>query len=132
MQECLDEAVAQMRAEMGRRMAEEAEAHAEEDKKFRENTEAKQALEHYLYTMAQALEDESIKNKLADDYDDLANVVTEAKKWYDENDKDGGADDFKAKKSEVERALKPLQSLAGGKGDDADEADFDDADDEEL
>eukprot|EP00936_MAST-01D_sp_MAST-1D-sp1_P001583 g1583.t1 len=114
------------------KMAEDAEKFADEDKKFRETTEAKQALEHYLYTMAQALEDESIKNKLADDYDDLANVVTEAKKWYDENDKDGGADDFKAKKSEVERALKPLQSLAGGKGDDADEADFDDADDEEL
>ena len=80
--------------------------------------------------------------KLGDDLEELSSAVEEAKRWLDSNE-DGTADEFKAKKAEVEKALKPLEALhkgggGGGGGADSDDADFDedmdfdDNDDEEL
>jgi heat shock protein 5 len=117
------------------KMAEEAEAHAEEDKKFRENTEAKQALEHYLYSSKTALEDDSIKSNMdEEDLKELVEAVNEATGWLEKND-EAEKDAFIAKKSEVQKVVDPvLKKFTGDKGGGGDDEDmsFDDSDEEEL
>ena len=118
------------------KMAAEAEQFADEDRKFRENTEAKQALEHYLYGTTNSLDDEGLKAKLGGEHETLVNIVKEASKWLEDNDATGEKADFDAKKAEVEKIVKPaMKKFYGGEGggDDGEGSSFNDEDeDEEL
>jgi heat shock protein 5 len=119
------------------KMAEEAEQFAEEDRAFRENTEAKHGLEHYLYGMGQNLQNENIQAKLGSEISTLESIVQEAMQWLEDNADTAVKVDFDAKKAEVEKVMKPAlakiydQGGGGGGGDEDFGSDFDDEDDDD-
>jgi len=97
------------------KMTQEAEKFADEDKKFRENTEAKQKLENYLYTTTQSISDDSVKSKLGEDAESIAATLKEAQTWLEAN-AEKEAEDYTAKYKEVEGACQPILSKVHGEG----------------
>ena len=70
------------------RMVQEAEQFAEADKEIKERIDSKHALQNYIYTMRNTIED---KDKLADKLDEddkssIADAVSEAEDWLNAND----------------------------------------------
>merc|ERR1719261_2444664 len=97
-------------------MTQEAEKFADEDKKFRENTESRQKLENYLYQTSQTLSDDSVKSKLGDDHDSVSAAVKEAQSWLDAN-QEKDKEDYDAKYKELEGTVSPvLSKVSGGDG----------------
>ena len=69
-------------------MVQEAEQFAEADKEIKERIDSKHALQNYIYTMRNTIED---KDKLADKLDEddkssIADAVSEAEDWLNAND----------------------------------------------
>jgi len=60
------------------RMVEEAEKFKDEDEQIRKLQEARNKFENYLYQMKQTIEDESLKDKLGDNYGTIKDKLTEA------------------------------------------------------
>ena len=76
-------------------MVQEAEQFAEEDKAIKEKIDAKHALQNYLFTMRNTIED---KDKLADkleqdDKDTIADALSEAEDWLNANE-DASREDY--------------------------------------
>jgi heat shock protein 5 len=111
-------------------MTQEAEKFADEDKKFRENTESRQKLESYIYQTSQALNDDSVRSKLGDDAESLDETLKEAQEWLEEN-AEGEAEDYSSKLKEVEESCGPALKKVAGAGGGGDGGSFDDEDDNE-
>ena len=60
------------------KMVEEAEKFKEEDEQIRNLQESRNKFENYLYQMKETIEDNSLKDKLGDNYDSIKEKVTEA------------------------------------------------------
>jgi heat shock protein 5 len=112
------------------KMTQEAEKFADEDKKFRENTESRQKLESYIYQTSQALNDDSVRSKLGDDAESLDETLKEAQEWLEEN-AEGEAEDYSSKLKEVEESCGPALKKVAGAGGGGDGGSFDDEDDNE-
>ena len=87
-------------------MIAEAEQFADEDKAIKEKIDAKHALQNYIYTMRNTIED---KDKLADklsedDKSSIQDGLTEAEDWLNSNGDD-------ADKDAIEEQMKELQSI---------------------
>lgn len=83
----------------------EAEAHAEEDKKKKDNVDAKNHLENAIY-QAEKMPDE-YKDKISDeDKDTIKKAVEEAKKVL--NDSDSDKDKFEAAAKELSDKIMPI------------------------
>ena len=59
-------------------MTKEAEIFKEEDEKMREKIDAKNKYENYIYQMKSTIEDEGLKTKLADKYDEIKDKLKQA------------------------------------------------------
>ncbi|KAG1330545.1 Luminal-binding protein 4 [Cocos nucifera] len=91
------------------RMVKEAEMFAEEDKKIKENIDAKNRFENYVYKMKSTIND---KDKLADkiksdDKEMMESALKEAMEWLDGNQK-AEKDDYDDKLKELEQVCNPI------------------------
>lgn len=83
------------------KMIQDAEKFADEDKAIKERIDAKHALQNYIYTMRNTIED---KDKLAeklssDDKSTIQDIITETEDWLNSNedaDKDAFNEQMKA------------------------------------
>ncbi|KAI8582959.1 hypothetical protein K450DRAFT_225640 [Umbelopsis ramanniana AG] len=100
------------------RMVREAEEFADEDKALRERTEAKNALENYLYSLKNQISDDSqLGGKLdADDKEAIEEALKEKLEWLDDSSVSATKEDFDEKREEVEAIVNPITSklYAGG------------------
>ncbi|CAO3662605.1 unnamed protein product [Umbelopsis vinacea] len=105
------------------RMVKEAEEFADEDKALRERTEAKNALENYLYSLKNQISDDSqLGGKLSeDDKEAIEEAVKEKLEWLDDSSVSATKEDFDEKREEVEAIVNPITSklYAGGSSDSA-------------
>merc|ERR1711871_274561 len=97
------------------RMIQEAEENAEADKAMKEQVEAKNQLEAYLYSLRTSAED-TLKDKLSsEDKETLINTAKDALSWLDEhNDED--KETYDEKRKEVEDVATPIISAAYNAG----------------
>jgi len=114
------------------RMVREAEKNSEADKAWEESMEAKRALEGYLKSLTETLDTHEDKFE-EEDRTTVLEVVEETQEWLDNLDGESRtADDYTAKKEEVEAtAGDVMRSLYGDPEDDDEDDDMDDIDDEE-
>merc|ERR1712146_871972 len=123
------------------RMVQEAERFADEDNKVKEQVEARNELEGYLYGLKnQVADEEKLGAKLSEDDKETITEAVDAKiEWLDEN-QDAEAEEYKDQKKSVEDIVTPIISSlykggegggAGYGGDDEDE-DEDEDDHDEL
>jgi len=93
------------------RMVAEAEQFAEEDRKNKENVEARNGLESYLYNLKNAIGD-SLKDKLdEDDKETLTTTVDESLEWLESHPAEE-KDAYDEKQKEVEEVANPIISKA--------------------
>uniref|UniRef100_A0A7I4YHA9 Heat shock 70 kDa protein C n=1 Tax=Haemonchus contortus TaxID=6289 RepID=A0A7I4YHA9_HAECO len=103
------------------RMINEAEKFAEDDKKVKEQVEARNELESYAYSLKNQIGDkEKLGGKLDDaDKKTLEEAVDETIKWLESN-RDATTDELKEQKKELESKVAPITSKlykdAGGAG----------------
>jgi len=114
------------------RMVREAEQYADEDKKNKDNVEARNSLEGYLYNLKNSLSD-SLKDKLdADDKETLTTTVDEGLEWLESHPAEE-KDVYDEKQKEVETVANPIISKAyqaGGEDQSTKETDKTGGDDE--
>merc|ERR1712216_1096777 len=93
------------------RMVKEAEQFADENKKTKGRVEAKNALENYLYSMKNTVEDKKkAGDKISeDDKKPILGAVEEGIKWVDGNP-DADEDALKEKQKEIEEICNPIIS----------------------
>merc|ERR1712224_207800 len=109
-----------------RRMIEEAEEYAEEDRIVRERVEARNGFEGYLYGLKNHMEDEDRSRNLAsEDKRELLDLVDEKMEWMEENP-EALKEDFEEQQKEVEQIATPLMRQTYDN--DADEDMFSDED----
>lgn len=88
------------------RMVKEAEEFAEQDKTDRENIEARNALEGYLYNLKSTAE--TMKEKISEEEaSSLKTKIAEAFEWYESNPA-ASKDESEAKQKEVEAIANPI------------------------
>ncbi|KAL4448440.1 hypothetical protein ABPG75_005659 [Micractinium tetrahymenae] len=98
------------------RLVEEAEAHRAEDKEIVKNSEARQSLESYLYSVKHSVADESIKAKLSpEDVSKITDEVEAALTWVQTNQL-MAAEKYEEKKKDVEAVCAPVFSGLYGAG----------------
>ncbi|KAG5175578.1 molecular chaperones GRP78/BiP/KAR2, HSP70 superfamily [Tribonema minus] len=93
-----------------KRMVEEAEKYAEEDKEVKKRIDAKNGLESYLYNLKNILEDteKGVADKISEsDKEELENEIQEALDWLDENT-NADSEEYVEKQKEVEAIANPI------------------------
>jgi len=90
-------------------MVEDAAKFADEDKAIKEKIDARHALQNYIYTMRNTIED---KDKLADkleedDKSTINDAITEAEDWLNSNE-DADKDDLEAQMKEMQSICDPI------------------------
>ncbi|KAI8815922.1 heat shock protein 70 family [Fimicolochytrium jonesii] len=106
------------------RMVKEAEQYAEEDAAVKENIEARNSFDSYVYSIKnQVTDDSGLGSKLeADDKKKILDAVKKAQEWYESHSGSAGKDDFEEHKAELEAIVNPItaklysQGGAGGEG----------------
>merc|ERR1712023_553400 len=118
------------------RMVREAEEYAEDDKRNKENIDARNGLEGFAYTLKNQINDEEkLGGKISEeDKKTIEEKADEVIEWLDENPA-AEKDDYDEKKKELESITNPIMSKlyqqhgqGGGAGGDED-GDFEDDDD---
>ncbi|CAL8107184.1 unnamed protein product [Calicophoron daubneyi] len=90
------------------RMVSEAEKYKADDEKHRDRVGAKNALESYVYSMKQTIEDEKVKDKISEsDSKAISNACEEAVKWLDTN-QTAEKDEYEHKQKELEKICTPI------------------------
>jgi len=113
------------------RMVQEAAEFADEDSKVKDRIDGRNALEGYLYSVKNNVEDK-LEGKLdEDDKDTVLTAVQDAMDWLEDNQEADKAD-FESKQKEVEKLVNPIMSKVyqGGAAPE-DDGDDDDEEDEE-
>ena len=88
------------------RLVKEAEEYKEQDNKEKERIDTKNELENTVYSYKTMLDDDKMKNSMTDEKrQEIANYFDETIKWIDTN-LSASADEFSAKKSELETFIK--------------------------
>jgi len=93
------------------RMVREAEEYAEEDKKTKENIDARNGFEGFAYTLKNQINDEDkLGGKIdEDDKNTIEEAVNEAIEWLDENP-NAEKEDYDEKKKELEAISNPIMT----------------------
>lgn len=102
------------------RMLKEAEEFAEQDKKVKEQVQARNEFEGLSYQVKSQLKDDKVKEKLgAEDLKALETAATEATEWLDSHPQ-ATKEEYEEKKALLEKTIQPifakLQGGAGGAG----------------
>ncbi|XP_046367445.2 endoplasmic reticulum chaperone BiP-like [Haliotis rufescens] len=108
------------------KMIQDAEEFAEEDKKVKEKTDARNELDTYVYSLRNQIND---KNKLgaklsAGDKSTIEKVVADSIKWMDSHE-DASVEEYQKQKTELEEVVKPIMNklyTASGDGKKEDES----------
>jgi len=97
-----------------KRMVDDAEKFAEQDKKAKEKVEAKNGLEQYAYNLKQSIEEQGVKDKLGDvDRKTISEAADSVLKWLEQNpDSEKSAIDTERKK--LEGLTMPIMSKIYG------------------
>lgn len=99
--------------EQKKKMLEEAEKFAEQDKLVRERIEAKNGFEGYLHSVKSSSDTEEFKQKLGEDkHKELMDTVSEYMQWLDDNGADADTETLKNKQKEAEDKILPIIKLA--------------------
>ena len=94
------------------RLVKEAEEAAEEDRQARENVEAKNQLEAYLYHLRSSLKD-GLKDKVSEeDKNKVESLVSDALAWMESHTNGTTKSEFDAKREEVEAVAGPIVAKA--------------------
>ena len=99
-------------------MIKKAEEFKEEDEKKKENIDAKNGLENYLYNLKNSVlkEPENPEQK-SPSFDEVKTeaepIITDALKWFEDNDK-ASTEEYKQKQKEVEDKMAPLMGKLYG------------------
>ena len=114
-------------------MIADAEKFADEDKEIKERIDAKHALQNYIYTMRNTIED---KDKLADklsedDKSTIQDGLTEAEDWLNSNGEDASKEDLNEQMKELQSICDPIiasiyNSQGSQYGADDDDEEFED------
>lgn len=113
-------------------MLDRAQEFEEEDKKIKEQIDAKNALDGYIASMSSTLEGDEVKSKLdEEEVEKLKEAIEEARSWMNDNT-DADVDDIKEKQKELESIAGPIigKIYGGGQGGAAEEDDDEDDHDE--
>ncbi|CAH0493494.1 hypothetical protein KXD40_003761 [Peronospora effusa] len=112
------------------RMVQEAAEFADEDMKVKDRIDGRNALEGYLYSLKNNVEDK-LEDKIdEDDKDTVLTAVQDAMDWLEDN-QEVDKEDFEAKQKEVEKIVNPIMSKVYQTGGTAPEEDGDDDDEDE-
>jgi heat shock protein 5 len=112
-------------------MIADAEKFADEDKAIKEKVDAKHALQNYIHTMRNTIED---KDKLAekleeDDKSTIQDALTEAEDWLNSND-DADKDALQEQMKDLQKICDPIIATVynsnGGQGGEDDDEEFED------
>lgn len=104
------------------RMIKEAEQFEEEDRALKEKIEAKNALENYIYSIKNSVNDDAqLGSKIAaEDKKTVLDAIKEKNDWLDSNGVTATKEDLEEKKAELEAIVNPITSKlygqAGGAG----------------
>jgi len=95
------------------KMIKEAEEFAEEDKETKARVDARNALESYIYSMRNSIEDaEKLADKLTDEEKEtITEAIEEGQTWLNEN-AEASKEDFQDKLKEIEGICSPIVSKA--------------------
>jgi len=115
-----------------KRMVDEAEKYAEEDRIVKERVDARNGLESYLYGLKNTMDDETRSGNIpAEDKRELLELVDDKLDWMESNP-EGSAEEYADHQKEVEQVANPLmrQFYSGGDAgaDEEDDGDFYDSD----
>ena len=92
------------------KMLDDAEKFKEEDQKVKERIESKNALENYIYTIKNSMDDEKLKDKFSDeDKTKLEQITTSAMEWLD-NNTTAEKDEYEAKQKEIQDECMPIMT----------------------
>jgi heat shock protein 5 len=100
------------------RMVEEAEKHAEEDKKIKNRIDARNALEGYAYSLKNTVGDSEKSAKIsAEDKKKIEDAVDEVTSWLDDHQEEDESE-YQQKQKELENVANPIlkNMYAGGAG----------------
>lgn len=99
--------------EQKKKMLEEAEKFAEQDKLVRERIESKNGFEGYLHSVKSSSDTEEFKQKIGEDkHKELMDIVSEYMQWIDDNGADADTETLKNKQKEAEDKILPIIKLA--------------------
>lgn len=100
------------------RMVREAEEMKDEDEKLKRKVEAKNNLEHTIFSIKSALEDkDKIKDKVTEeDIESLENAAKEAQEWLESEADEADADDVEGRLKDLKDIVDPLLSKISGQG----------------
>jgi len=94
--------------EQKKKMLDEAEKYAEDDKLMREKIEAKNSFENYIYGVKSSCNTDEFKQNLGEDkHKELMNYISEYTHWID-NNYNASKDEYKNKHTEAENKILPL------------------------
>jgi L1 cell adhesion molecule like protein len=89
------------------KMISDAEKYAEEDRITRENIDARNSLENYIYNVKNNIEDNEFINNVGElMYKELHNILIDGLKWVEENS-NASKEESKSKYASIERDVKP-------------------------
>ncbi|XP_046554866.1 endoplasmic reticulum chaperone BiP-like [Haliotis rubra] len=93
------------------KMIHDAEEFAEEDKRVKERTDARNDLDHYVYSLRNQINDKSkLGGKLGTgDKSTIEKAVAASIKWMDSHE-DASAEDYQKQKTELEDVVRPITS----------------------
>jgi len=91
-------------------MVNEAEKFKDEDSKQRERIEQRNALDGYMFSVKQSLNDENLKDKWSSEDKELIQTkVNEVQEWYDSNN-EASKEDYEQKQKELENIFTPIMT----------------------
>ena len=104
-----------MSAEEIERLVQEAERYKAEDEANRARVEAKNALENYVFSVKNSMNDEKLADKVsAEDKEKVMDAINSTTKWLDSNQQ-AEKEEFEEKQKALEAIVLPvLQNLSGG------------------
>ena len=90
------------------KMVNDAEQFKEEDTNQREKIEKRNALDGYLFSVKQSLDDEKLKDKISEEEkSSVTTKMTEIRDWLDENT-NASKEDYEEKQKELEKIFNPI------------------------
>jgi heat shock protein 5 len=91
------------------KMLKEAEKFSEEDKKIKDKIDAKNSLEHYIFSMRNSIEGDQIKDKLSqEDKETMTEAIKLQEEWLKYNSESAEKEDFENHLKELQKICDPI------------------------
>jgi len=90
------------------RMVKEAEQYKEQDTQQRENIEARNSLENYVYSVKKTMDEDSIKTMTEEDKTTILENLKKTIEWIDDQTQNRTTQEYKDKQDAFEKIVKPI------------------------